>query len=172
MINLKQIVQDACLAAGIPVVNVIEKDLGRAAGKANGRTVWLNTNLIARGTEAEQINIVVHEVAHCVDYQRNGMKWRKNGRGNIYHDAQHKRIMHEIAAKANFTMSEATTKHNLNTKGLVRRQRRWEYVCKACDKPYSISTVMHNRIQKGEVRICKCKARITKTNFTGQEVKG
>lgn len=172
MINLKQIVQDACLAAGIPVVNVVEKDLGRAAGKANGRTVWLHPALLARGSEAEQINIVVHEVAHCVDYHRNGMRWRKNGRGNIYHDALHKSIMQEIAAKANFTMSPASTKHNISTKGLVRRQRRWEYICKACDKPYSISTVMHNRIQKGEVRICKCKAHITAANFTNKEIKG
>ena len=63
---------------------------------------------------------------------------------------------------------DTSTTHNFKTVA-VRKQRRWEYKC-SC-RTWKISTVIHNRIQKGQVRKCgDCKDNITKDNWSGKQI--
>lgn len=109
---------------------------------------------------------VPHECAHYIDFMENGSKQRTfpSGRRDM-HGKYFKNIMQNLGAK------DPSTYHTYDTSHVAkRRQRRWEYKC-SC-RTWEISTVMHNRIQKGEIRSCgDCKDSITKVNWTGKEIK-
>ena len=108
---------------------------------------------------------VPHEVAHYIDFMNNGSKQRMfaGGRRNM-HGKHFKAVMQSLGAQ------DVSTYHSYDT-GARRKQRRWEYKCSCYT--WKISTIIHNRVQKGEHRQCSqdCKETITAKNWTGKEIK-
>ena len=149
--------------AGLSVHPEFYFDLtGGAAGcfSYNGQNMKLRFNMpIAEANSDKFHETVVHEVAHLVDYVRNGYKMRKLANGNRdMHGRYFKSIMEELGV-------EARTYHSyVVPEG--RRQRRWEYTCSCMT--HAVATVTHNRIQRGSPRICShCRGSIT---FTGKQI--
>lgn len=109
-------------------------------------------------------NTIIHEVAHAIDFikgfDKPVMSTRRfaDGRRNM-HGKYFKRIAQELGGTG-------ATYHSYKIEG-VRRQRRWEYLCDSCGRQYKVSTVMHNRITKGERRTCHCHSSIS---FTGKQL--
>lgn len=164
--QVKKLVIDYCNIAFVPS-DIEVKFTDRASGYAGyfvyqGRKMWLEFNT-RYFDQPENHETIAHEVAHYVDYVRAGYKDRflPSGRRDM-HGKYFKEIMRE------FGYENATATHNMPHKG--RRQRRWEYICGDCGHIWAISTVMHNKIQKGQNRICKCKATLSIINFTGRQI--
>jgi predicted SprT family Zn-dependent metalloprotease len=113
--------------------------------------------------------LMIHEVAHAVDYVQNGH--RKNSRGQyIGHDSKFRGYMRDIASELGATVSTKTT-HDMNLPS-ARKMRKWKYQC-GCADNIVISTVMHNRIQKkGQTRGCHtCGEWFNKTKFVEEVIK-
>lgn len=140
---------------------------GNAAGM-----FWPSKNAMAFNAKLAAENwdnfdtTVLHEVAHAIDYAsaigkaKYTTRKHKSGKRDM-HGKYFKAIMRELG------VIEPSTYHSYKVK--TTKQRRWDYPCKSCDTKYRLSTVMHNRVQKGEVRICECGAKIIKDNWTGNE---
>lgn len=143
---------------------------GTSAGRCShtdGRSdIKLSFNMpIAALNVADFAATVVHEVAHLVDFVRNGMKMRRNPNGTRnMHGASWKCIMMELGIQQPKTCHSYELPAATLVKGV---QRRWEYRC-ACAVAHKIATVTHNRIQQGQRRICKsCKQDI---QYTGVQL--
>lgn len=172
---ISDLVVASATIAKIPVPAIHYTVKGRVAGRGGIIKGVLSVDFneaIAKENFKAFANTVVHEVAHCVDYVRNGNKFRINGRGRIFHDKVFKSIMQEIIDSLNGygDLGTPATHHEYDVAAHTRRQRRWEYVCNSCEKQWKISTVLHNRIQKGEMRICNCKSSLGSAEFTGVQL--
>lgn len=44
--------------------------------------------------------VLKHEIAHCLDYKRNGGKWRKKNGRHVWHDKVFKDICRELGVRA------------------------------------------------------------------------
>ncbi len=87
-----------------------------------------------------QQDTVPHEVAHYIAYLQHGRKIKPHGK-------EWKTI-----AKALGCTAKATGDYK--TDGIaIRRQRRFNYSCQC--REFLISTTLHNRIQRGQQRICR-----------------
>jgi predicted SprT family Zn-dependent metalloprotease len=119
--------------------------------------VTFNTNFF----EHDEFNeTIAHEVAHHIDYVRNNNTVRRHPSGKRdMHGKFFKAIMRELG------FENAGAYHSMPHKG--KRQRRWGYTC-TCGKDWKLTTTLHNKVTKGQVRICTCKATITKDNFVGE----
>lgn len=151
-------VRDFCATANVPMVTVNFVPMGRIAGR-----YWPGKNLIEfnplyiKGEYAvdEQVFIndtVAHEVAHHIDYVQNGNKIRRHPSG--------KRDMHGKYFKAILAKlgSNSKTKHAYTMPG-------FKYAC-ACSKPLNLTKIIHNKIQRGQLRCCNmCNTEISKENY-------
>lgn len=155
--------------AHLPIVyDLTNKTAGAFTYKNSTGPVKFRFNLAIaeKNLEAFLARTVPHEVAHYVDFMRNGQKMRTHPSGRRdMHGRYFKAIMQEMG------VTDTSTYHAYDTSHVqTKRQRRWEYAC-SCTS-YSIATVTHNRIQNGQERQCtKCKEVINKHNFTGKEIK-
>ena len=155
-----------CKLGNIKRMTNIYKAMGDTGGSCDVHKWVININQdMAAQNFHEYENIVIHEIAHAVDFVRNKRKWRRNGRGRIFHDKVFKSIMVELAA--NFAGLDTSTCHTMPSVS-KRKQRRWEYSCD-CSETHSIATVTHNRIQKG-VKAFNCNDCGEKIKFTGNQV--
>ena len=109
--------------------------------------------------------VVIHEIAHYVDFKRHGS--RKNSRGQfIHHDDVFRGIMLELGS------DKTDTTHDFEVVK-TRVMRKWNYYCDCVlDDDVSVkgcttSTVIHNRIQKkGQTRVCHgCGYHFSKKDF-------
>jgi len=186
-LNLEQkfhfnvLAQRACETAGIPQMRVSYNVKGGVGGTCDvaQNTINLNEHMAVQNFK-DFNNIIVHEVAHMVDYVRNGKAFRRNKRGRIFHDKVFYSIMQEMIDKLAEEFQNLGTPsrcHQFSTKGLkgTRKQRRWAYYCGCLDYTHKIATVTHNRMQglgkssTRQHRICnKCESRLL---FTGRELK-
>lgn len=138
------------------------------------KTIGINP-VIAKANWDVYMETVLHEVAHAVDHasaidkKAYATRRHKSGRRDM-HGKYFKAILLNLHAVMDVPVPESTTCHDYEVPN-ARRQRRWSYICGECNYEYEISTVMHNRIQKGQGRICKCKAPLNKTHFSGLEIK-
>jgi len=177
VLNLEQkfhfnvLTQRACEAAGIPHMRVDYAVRGGVGGNCDvaQNTINLNEALAAKNF-SDYNNIVVHEVAHMVDYVRNDYSFRQNGRGRIFHDKVFYSIMQAIIniLRSEFeNLGTPSRCHQFDVSKVSRKQRRWEYRC-GCNV-HSIATVTHNRMQAGKKKYhCKsCKGNLT---YTGKEI--
>lgn len=106
---------------------------------------------------SEFSNTIIHEFVHI-------LQWI-----NYPTCTPHGREFHYLMGVLGVEKSERCHAYNLEaiTGKARRRQRRWEYTCNC--GTHSIATVTHNRMQKGQVRVCKgCSGELT---FTGKELK-
>lgn len=119
--------------------------------------IRINVEIASRELENYK-DTVLHELAHAIDYKRNGGRKSSNGKW-IHHDNLFRQYMREIGGV------DTSTTHNFETTP-VRTQRKWLYTCD-CEENIKVSTVIHNRIQKkGQVRICRtCNFHFGKNHF-------
>lgn len=143
---------------------LVEFYIGRTfAGAAHLHCNKVTFNLDNSKAIVDTVETIAHEVAHC-------LAWYVHGNGVKPHGPEWKSLMSALGypnARATFngeTELGQVTAANRN----IKRQRRWEYECVGCAEIYSIATVTHNRMQKGQHRICnKCRNPI---QFTGKEL--
>lgn len=100
-------------------------------------------------------NTVAHEVAHVVDYRRNGLI-KKNGK-IIMHGETWKSIMEEVfhtAPTGGRSWSSFIT-HNYELVGAGRTYKKFLYTCNC--QSWEFTAIRHNRIARGVVYKCpKC----------------
>jgi SprT protein len=138
---------------------VIQFDLtGNSAGicmfKSSTKECILRFNAYILKNNYEDFirEIVPHEVAHFCSDHYYGIRYSKGGRIK-HHDDCWKSMMISFGAKPNRC-------HTMKTK-IGRRLRQFEYTCK-CGVEHTVSTIIHNRLQKGKVYICtECKSKLT-----------
>lgn len=158
MIPIRKIIEETCNTLGLPELNpkiVVQWNdrLTRTAGKAwpNKNLIELSPVLLARTSEADQKNTVVHEVCHLaapILYNRK-VAW---------HGKEWQSLMLRCGE-----LPERC--HSIPRDDLKRNVKRWEALC-ACALPHLISTTVKNRIQKGNYYFCKkCKERLNLTGF-------
>jgi SprT protein len=96
---------------------------------------------------------VIHEVAHYCVFLLYGALYKDKRR--VVHGNEWKRMMKFLGGKI-------IRCHNYNTKRASKRcrtQRKWEYKCDC--STHLISTTLHNRMLRGQMRICvDCKTPI------------
>lgn len=126
---------------------------GVVAGRANGELIRLNPDLLHDHYE-EMINQVIpHEVAHVIEYQ-------KYGYGG--HKENWVRIMHMLGVPANRT-------HNMPAKKARVHPRPYQYRCDC--RVHKVTKLIHRRIQNGQWRTCtRCRGIINKDTFLGEGV--
>lgn len=171
-------VATACDIADIEAPEVAFDLQGKTAGWYLAKTdrLRINTDISARYWDEDLQgvkDVVLHELAHAIDYKRNGGRFSvdKNGKRKwIHHDELFRTYMLEIGGV------DTSTTHNFKTVA-VRKQRRWSYACECTDSNgnpigIKVSTVIHNRIQKkNHGRICKaCKFHFNKEHFLQEAV--
>jgi len=154
-------VQKLCNKAYVPIAVVNNKVTSKVAGYFHaGKNSFLDFNLkIAKENPDTFIETVIHEVAHYVRYVRNGNKldMLPCGKRVDMHGTKWKAVMNE------FGIENPQRCHSYKVES-TRKQRKWEYEC-GCSK-HRISTVLHNRMQNGQRRLCNsCKGGL---EFTGK----
>jgi SprT protein len=132
---------------------------GRVGGYARGEgLVNFNPVLLMENIESYMTDTVPHEVAHCID-SANGdnqlssweMMARLNGRRikRQIHGDSWKRIMRMFGC-------DPERCHNYDVKNAaVKNKAKFEYLCQTCKKSFLVSSVLHNRMQRGQERWCR-----------------
>jgi predicted SprT family Zn-dependent metalloprotease len=143
----------ACDSCGVPelaerIKLVWSRRLTRSKGIASRDkgvyTIKLSPELFRRDNEQGNIDTVVHEACHIIEYY-------KHGTGG--HGARWERYMRRCGLKP-------VRCHNVDNTGLVRR---YLYECpNGCYPEFKLSTRMHNQVRRGQYRLCnRCKSRIS-----------
>ena len=160
----RTIFADVCKAAQLQDISVSFDLKGKVAGDFAWAEKHVRINAFVVSNYPDKLQeLMIHEVAHAVDYVQNGH--RKNSRGQyISHDAKFRGYMRDIAMQLGVVV-DTTTTHQMNLPS-ARRMRKWEYEC-GCPNNIVVSTVMHNRMQKkNERRKClSCHKSIHKATF-------
>lgn len=103
-----------------PIDVLFVSGMTRAMGRFSGRKmqIRLSRDLWLRATPEEREETLYHELAHGVDYLRNGCKWRRgNGRKRLLHDRVFKTICRSFGQKGDRC-------HQVDTSGLRGGRRR------------------------------------------------
>ena len=155
MLNIVAMVSDLCEKANIEMPEVVVRNMGMIGGEFDPNTYTVSFN--SQGLAFDDFwTTVVHEVAHAVDWKRNGDR-RRNGKC-IHHDETFYRICRELGD------SEPTRTHSYPFKP-TRKYREFEYLC-GCPEPHIVKTPTHNKLQKGLTYICRgCKMNFGKEHF-------
>jgi predicted SprT family Zn-dependent metalloprotease len=115
-----------------------------------------NSVLMEENWEVFIETTVPHEVAHYCSDIYVGTQFTRNKR-IISHGSMWKSMMRFFGVKE----IKRCHSYRLDNVKQVRKTKRFLYVCEGGHE-HQISTVIHNRINKGEVRVCsKCKTDIT-----------
>lgn len=132
-----------------PLPKVTYEDKGRIAGYANFYEGKLNFSptLLTDNVETFIAQTVPHEVAHLVTramYPR-----------CMSHGREWKFVMRQLGARPDRCHSYDTSKVSKK-----RVTKRWKYRC-GC-RTMELSTVIHNKIRRGDVRVCKrCRGKVS-----------
>lgn len=114
------------------------KSAGIAGLAYRGRNrVSFNIDYI--GQDGFWTNTIVHEVAHHI-------QWWIYPQAKQAHGPEFRRIMSLMGCSTH-------TRHSMSTPELVAR-RPHEYECPICKKSFSLSNIIHKRIQSGQKRWC------------------
>lgn len=122
------------------------------AGRALYQEHKIELNETHMASPGEFIETIAHEVAHLVVKHRACQPLKTI--------EPHGPLWKEVMKHLGYPGAKATFDDNTNMADInkanksIRRQRRWGYDCVCCKKHYELSTVLHNRILKGESRIC------------------
>lgn len=117
------------------------------AGQACERThtIELNREYFEDNAEDMLENTLPHELAHLIAFK---LFPRHTKEGNI-HGAGWQLVMWDWFGL------EPERLHNYDTSNIsARRQARFTYRC-ACQERHQVSTVIHNKIQRGQQRFCR-----------------
>jgi len=128
---------------GVRIEPVISFDLkGQAAGQANYREnkIRFNRQLLEKYTPEFVDQTVPHEFAHLVAYQKFGRRIRPHG-------MEWKRVMEAFGVTP-------TRTHNFDVSP-TRRLKRFHYRCHCPGSDYQLSSIRHNRIQRGRIYLCR-----------------
>ena len=128
---------------GVRIEPVISFDLkGQAAGQANYREnkIRFNRQLLEKYTPEFVDQTVPHEFAHLVAYQKFGRRIRPHG-------MEWKRVMEA------FGVDPART-HSFDV-APTRRLKRFHYRCHCPGSDYQLSSIRHNRVQRGGIYLCR-----------------
>lgn len=142
---------------------------GRAAGMHHGATgeIELNMSFVAKDGQDMLDQTVPHEVCHAwltvirdPSHVRSYETLQAYALNKAYYGARTRRpkrnphgdtFMRTLASLGcrterchNYDMSEIQTK----------RQARWDYKCPKCGKAYHLSTCIHNKMLRGQIRYC------------------
>ena len=115
---------------------------GLAAGQANYRKnkIRFNRDLLEKYTREFVEQTVPHEFAHLVTY-------RKFGRRIKPHGLEWKSVMIAFGVKPARTHSFKVIPS--------RRLKRFLYRCECPDFSYELTSIRHNRVQRGNLYLCK-----------------
>ena len=135
------------------VPNVRYDVRGTVGGYAQGTAlVRFNPILLMENLDDFIARTVPHEVAHCIDSANgdNGYSiFMRRGKRSL-HGPTWQRIMMVFGVK------DATRCHSYDTKNAqVKTKAKFEYKCGCCDKSYFVSSVLHNRMARGQQRYCR-----------------
>jgi len=128
---------------GVRIEPVISFDLkGQAAGQANYREnkIRFNRQLLEKYAGEFVDQTVPHEFAHLVAYQKFGRRIRPHG-------MEWKRVMEAFGVTP-------TRTHNFDVSP-TRRLKRFHYRCHCSGSDYQLSSIRHNRIQRGRIYLCR-----------------
>ena len=153
-------VERHCALANVPVPPISFDLTGVFAGICYQDHIEYNLEIANRYPDTFLIDTVPHEIAHWVDFVRNDYQDRRHPSGRRdMHGKYFKAIAKELGAQTATYHSYAVTSK--------RAQKRWAYKCE-CPLEHEISTITHNRMQKGQIRVCKsCGGEL---KFIGKEV--
>ena len=115
---------------------------GQAAGQANynANRIRLNLDLLMKYGDDFVKQTVPHEFAHLVTYRRFGRQINPHG-------TEWKSVMIELGSSPSRT-------HKFESSP-ARRLKRFHYRCNCKGSSYELTSVRHNRIQRGHMYICK-----------------
>ena len=115
---------------------------GQAAGQANYRQnkIRFNLDLLEKYTHEFVEQTVPHEFAHLVAYQKFGRRIKPHG-------LEWKSVMIAFGVKPTRTHSFKVTPS--------RRLKRFLYRCECHGSSYELTSIRHNRIQRGNLYLCK-----------------
>lgn len=150
---------------------------GTTAGYAEGsNVVRFNPVLLMENLEDYITRTVPHEVAHCIDDANGDNKRPKQSTNDFLrmvnsgkrirrakrsvHGPTWKHIMHV------FRIDDDSRCHQYDvTNSRVKTKAKFEYKCGTCTKSILVSSVIHNRLQRGREYWCKKCGRGSKLNY-------
>lgn len=152
--QIRNEVKRLCALAGVPFIEP-EFDLrGRVAGQfisygSDLTRARLRFNLpLAEMNENFVQRTPTHEVAHYVDYFRNGCKVRRLANGNRdMHGKFWKAIMRELGAQD----EKRCHSYKGTEKTRTRKYRMFQYQCHA-GHSYDLTSIRHNKVVRGTAK--------------------
>ena len=141
---------------------------GKVAGRAcyKPRKIKINSILLTENYQEMMDRTVPHEVAHIIVHNLYNMLLRRRSRSGRSirvtkpHGEEWKKIMKDLGVK------DMKRCHSYDvTRSIVRQRVRYQYTC-SCGTPHNMSSIKHNRAQRGRLYVCrKCK---TPVKFSGE----
>jgi SprT protein len=115
---------------------------GLAAGQANHRAnkIRFNRKLLEKYTSEFVDQTVPHEFAHLAAYRKFGSRIKPHG-------PEWKTVMVALGAKPSRT-------HSFDVSS-TRQLKRFLYRCNCPNSSYELTSVRHNKIQRGQIYLCK-----------------
>ena len=129
---------------------------GTVAGRANAHEIDLNAQLLKDFYETMLSETLPHEVAHVVVRQHYGHSQFVAAHGNEW-----KFIMKLFGLPPNRT-------HDMPVKKARVHKRNHVYKCYNCDRVHKCTTNIHNKLQCGQIRVCKCGGYLTTATYWGE----
>lgn len=133
---------------------IIYKLTGNTAGWAYAKlnTIKLNRDLLLKYGEQFINRTVVHEMAHRFVYFYYTNHYNYQFKKATPHGKEWKDMMIMLG------INDPQRCHSYEVVGSMRKQQRHHYTC-LCGCQFQLSTTKHNKINKGQKRICrKCKS--------------
>jgi len=138
---------------------------GVVAGQASGgRLIRLNMGFVMKNGDDMLNQTVPHEVAHAwLQAKRDPSHVRDAGSMQQYalnkmygyRTRRPKRNPHgdTFMRYLSFLGGETKRCHNYDTSSVTtKKQHRWEYKCLGCGKVFTVTTCIHNKLMRGQVR--------------------
>lgn len=162
--NIESLTHYLCHWANIPVPKLVYDLRGHTAGEywPNEHKIRFNMDVAENYPNLYHVT-VIHELAHAVDYIRNGYRKYSNGK-HIHHDDTFYAYCSMLHSYTDYIPHEYKRTHEYKTTA-TRKFREFEYKC-GCPEPHMVKTPTHNKIQRGYQYICReCKTTFGKTHF-------
>lgn len=121
---------------------------GRVGGiaRVTQNIIDFNSVLLMENLDHFIDSTVPHEVAHIIDHVVYG--FQHNGRKAIHHGRTWKMIMRIFGVDPNRCHTYDVTN------AAVKNKAKFHYVCKTCKRDIFVSSVIHNKIRRGQHRYC------------------
>jgi predicted SprT family Zn-dependent metalloprotease len=137
----------------IPELKLEECSIRSRAGEANLNFVRLSPFFLIQNTEEMLNQTIPHEIAHSIQV------W-KYPHAKQWHGPEWKGIMRAMGL-------QPTRCHSFDVSNNLKRHvpRGYMYFCPDCNQKFNLTIILHNKIIKGQYRIClKCKKRLLPMN--------